>query len=81
MIKDPEGSSRMIKVMFKVLLIGLVYGLILTGFVLLISLFESMIVIGIFEAVFIYLALFTFEFLMNNDKFYRWLMRGKDDDE
>lgn len=77
MIKDPEGSSRMIKVIFKVLLIGLVYGLILTGFVLLISLFESVIVIGIFEAVFIYLALFSFEFLMNNDKFYRWLMRGK----
>lgn len=70
----------MIKVIFKVLLIGLVYGLILTGFILLISLFESMVVIGIFEAVFIYLALFSFEFLMNNNKFYKWLMRGKNDD-
>lgn len=70
----------MIKMLTKVFLIGVIYGVILIVFCFLISLLESLFWAIILGLVMIYLIILSIGLLINNNRIYNWLIGGEEND-
>lgn len=71
----------MIKMLTKVFLIGAIYAIILIGVLLLLSLLDSIILMICVGLIITYLTIISLEILINNDKIYKWIMKGVEDND
>ena len=71
----------MIKMLTKAFLIGVIYTIIFIGTLLLLSLLDSIILMICAGLIITYLIIISLEVLMNNDKIWKWLMKGVEDDD
>ena len=76
-----QATSRMIKMLTKVFLIGAIYAIILIGVLLLLSLLDSIILMICVGLIITYLTIISLEILINNDKIYKWIMKGVEDND
>ena len=76
-----QATSRMIKMLIKVFLIGAIYAIILIGILLLLSLLDSIILMICAGLVITYLTIISLEVLMSNDKIWKWIMKGVEDND
>ena len=71
----------MIKMLTKVFLIGVIYAIILIGVLLLLTLLDSIILMICAGLIITYLIVISLEVLMNNDKIWKWIMKGVEDND
>ena len=71
----------MIKMLTKAFLIGVIYAIIFIGVLLLLSLLDSIILMICVRLIITYLTIISLEVLMNNDKIWKWIMKGVEDND
>lgn len=71
----------MIKMLTKAFLIGVIYTIIFIGTLLLLSLLDSIILMICAGLIITYLTIISLEVLMNNDKIWKWIMKGIEDND
>ena len=76
-----QATSRMIKMLTKVFLIGVIYTVIFIGTLLLLSLLDSIILMICAGLIITYLTIISLEILINNDKIWKWIMKGVEDND
>ena len=76
-----QATSRMIKMLTKAFLIGVIYAIIFIGILLLLSLLDSIILMICAGLVITYLTIISLEVLMSNDKIWKWIMKGVEDND